>query len=124
LDGLETLEQAPEPFRPTDVLKRQKTGGRKKGSKNRAPNGLQELARVYTAQALDCIFTIMQHGSNEAARVSAAKEILDRGYGKPKQSVDLTGNLTVTTTHTLEVMRERIRALRDSPHQIDQRDAA
>jgi hypothetical protein len=121
---LDDLEGLPEPFRPTSVLKRPKTGGRKKGSKNKAPNGLQELARVYTAQALDCIFTIMQHGSNETARVAAAREILDRGYGKPKQTVDLTGNLTVNTTHTIEAMRERVRALRDSPHLIDQRDAA
>jgi hypothetical protein len=129
---IDDLDEAPRPFSPAERLKRPKYGGRKKGSKNRAPNGLQELARVYTAQALDCIFTIMQHGNNETARVAAAREILDRGYGKPKQTVDLTGDLTITTTHTLEVMRERARALRDEvPHPdagysvtIEQRDAA
>jgi hypothetical protein len=120
VDGLDEISPDGTPISPDGRLKRQKYGGRKKGSKNKAPNGLQQLARVYTAQALDCIFTIMQHGNNEAARVAAAREILDRGYGKPRQTVDISGDLTITTTHTLELMRERARALRDTTNLIEQ----
>ncbi len=32
----------------------------------------------------------MKHGESEQARVAAANALLDRGYGKPEQSVDQT----------------------------------
>jgi len=35
--------------------------------------------------ALRVLQTIAEHGETEAARVSAAREILDRAYGKPIQ---------------------------------------
>jgi hypothetical protein len=70
------------------------------------------LARVYTAQALDTIARVMLQGDTDTARVMAAKELLDRGYGKSKQTVDMSGNLTVTSVKILEDMRARARSLR------------
>lgn len=60
-----------------------KGGGRPKGSPNKATASLKEAARGYTEQALQTLVQIALEGESEAARVSAANAILDRGYGKP-----------------------------------------
>jgi hypothetical protein len=36
---------------------------------------------------------IFGHSESDAARVAAIKEIFDRGFGRPKQSVDMDANL-------------------------------
>ena len=75
--------------------------GRKKGSKGRKPRSspiiianaqekreLREAAREYTERALKTLAAICSEGHSEAARVSAACALLDRGYGKPTQQVE------------------------------------
>jgi hypothetical protein len=75
--------------------------GRKKGSKDRKPRSspiiianaqekreLREAAREYTERALKTLAAICSEGQSEAARVSAACALLDRGYGKPTQQVE------------------------------------
>ena len=59
--------------------------GRPAGSPNKATGSLRDKARGYTDQALEALFQIALGGESEAARVSAANAILDRGYGKPSQ---------------------------------------
>lgn len=59
--------------------------GRKAGSPNKATATLKELARQYTSEALEALVAVVREGESEAARVSAANAILDRGYGKPSQ---------------------------------------
>lgn len=50
--------------------------------------GIRDLARSYSPDAIKTLATIMQDkGAPEAARVSAACAILDRGYGKPAQAI-------------------------------------
>jgi hypothetical protein len=65
-----------------------KTGGRQAGTPNRATAELKELARAYTVEALEALVSVVR-GADGAAKVAAAREILDRGYGKASQSVDL-----------------------------------
>jgi len=65
----------------------EKTGGRVKGSKNKTTAEIKLLARNYGGEALDMIVRIMRSGTEEKTRLMAAKEILDRGYGKPTQDV-------------------------------------
>ena len=75
--------------------------GRKKGSQDRRPRSspiiianaqekreLREAAREYTERALKTLAAICSEGQSEAARVSAACALLDRGYGKPTQQVE------------------------------------
>ena len=50
---------------------------------------LKELARAQTAEAVKTLIDVMKTGA-AAARVQAATALLDRGYGKPLQSVDVT----------------------------------
>lgn len=64
-----------------------KLGGRAKGTPNKATADIRALAGAYTAQALTTLAHIMQHGEAEAARVSAARELLDRAYGRSPQAV-------------------------------------
>ena len=66
---------------------RPKTGGRLKGSKNKATVELQVAARRYTKGALRTLSAISRKGESEAARVSAACALLDRAYGRPVQTI-------------------------------------
>lgn len=72
---------------PRGAPKGMRYGGRVKGTPNKATAEIKELARAFTKDALETLCDIMKHGEMEGARVSAAKELLDRGYGKPNQSV-------------------------------------
>lgn len=69
--------------------------GRKPGSKDRATAEqgatLAELAREHTSTALQVLVQVAQASESDAARVSAANAILDRGYGKPIQTSEITG---------------------------------
>lgn len=67
-----------------------KTGGRQAGTPNKSTASLRDKAREYTDQALDVLVGIATGGESEAARVSAANALLDRGYGKPSNV--LTGD--------------------------------
>lgn len=63
-----------------------KTGGRQKGTPNKATASLRDIARQYTDEAIDGLVAVLRDdGEPAAARVAAANSILDRGYGKPSQ---------------------------------------
>lgn len=62
-------------------------GGRPKGSPNKATRELKEAARAFSVDALSTIAKIMREGENETVRLAAAKELLDRGFGKSTQMV-------------------------------------
>jgi len=68
------------------MAKGRKTGGRKPGVPNKATRELKEIAQQYTTKAIHTLLDIMEHGQTEAARVAAAREVLDRGYGRPAGS--------------------------------------
>jgi hypothetical protein len=54
----------------------------------KAPTEIRSLARSHTEAAINTLVGIMnQPGAPEAARVSAANSILDRGWGKPTQTI-------------------------------------
>ena len=72
--------------------------GRPSGSTNKSSpeqsQRLSELAKTYTEEALQTLVDVARNGRTDAARVSAANALLDRGYGKPavkegKEIVDL-----------------------------------
>lgn len=66
-----------------------KTGGRKAGTPNKATASIKDIAREYTDAAIRTLVSVMAGGEGvpAAAQVSAAKELLDRGYGKATQPV-------------------------------------
>ena len=57
----------------------------------KTPTDIRSLARAHTATALRTLAGIMeQTDAPPAARVSAAQALLDRGWGKAAQTVDMT----------------------------------
>ena len=61
----------------------ERRGGRVKGTPNKATASIRDIARQYTAEAVDALVGVLTAPEEPAAaRVAAAKEILDRGYGK------------------------------------------
>lgn len=56
----------------------------------KATADIRSLARSYTKTALKTLVGIMQQRSAPAAsRVSAAIALLDRGWGKPSQAIEM-----------------------------------
>ena len=63
--------------------KRQKTGGRAKGTPNKVAHEVRSLAQQHGADAIGTLVEIMTDPNrSETARIAAARELLDRGYGK------------------------------------------
>lgn len=55
------------------------------GGKPKAIMEVIDLARQYTRDAIECLAKIVKSGEHEAARVSAANVLLERGWGKAPQ---------------------------------------
>lgn len=54
----------------------------------KTPTEIRSLARAHTAAAINCLAGIMnKEDAPEAARVSAAEKLLDRGWGKAVQPI-------------------------------------
>lgn len=83
--------------------------GRKPGRPDRATadekDSLERLAKQHAPAALKALVEIATKGESEAARVTAALGLLDRGYGRPRQAVEHTGEgggpLAVVVTHRI-----------------------
>lgn len=85
-----------------------KTGGRKKGVPNKATADVKALAQEYGPQAISVLVTLMAGASSDQAKVAAARELLDRGYGKPSQHLGVDANVHART------LAEEIQALDDA----------
>jgi hypothetical protein len=70
--------------------------GRPKGSMNKATADVKAAAQAFTAEAVETLASIMRASESDAARVAAANAILDRGHGKPKQSIDADVKASIT----------------------------
>lgn len=68
-------------------MKGKKTGGRVKGTPNKATAEIKDLARKYAPDAISELARLAKEAESEAARVAAIKELLDRAYGKAAQAV-------------------------------------
>lgn len=66
-----------------------KTGGRKKGTPNKATLDIKAYAQKFGKEGIDILMSIARNSQFDAAKVSAVKELFDRGYGKSAQP--LTG---------------------------------
>jgi hypothetical protein len=59
------------------------------------PNYLKEMAKSLTLESMLTLVDIMRNGRNDNARGAAAREILDRGWGKAHVQIE-----EPTATHT------------------------
>ena len=69
---------------------------------------LTDLAREHTPTAVKTLVEVMEAaGSSDAARVSAATALLDRGWGRPKQDLGVEMKTDEATAALLEAARKR-----------------
>src|SRR5271168_690644 len=65
-------------------------GGRPKGVSTSVVADIRALAKTYGEDAIEALVSIMGNAKTPpAARVAAAIAVLDRGYGKPSQRMDM-----------------------------------
>lgn len=82
--------------------------GRRKGVPNKATAEIKEIARQYGPAAIKKLAEMaglvdgVAPAEAEQARVSANKEVLDRGYGKPTQGLE------IAPAEGFEVLLDRI----------------
>jgi hypothetical protein len=69
-----------------------RTGGRKRGTPNKATADVKALASVHAPEAIGVLVAIMNStASSDAARVAAARDLLDRAFGRAHQRIEATG---------------------------------
>jgi hypothetical protein len=67
-----------------------------------------EAARALTHEALDVLAAVMRdETASPAARVSAATHVLDRGWGKPKETVDASVKMSLEDLVLASYKRQR-----------------
>ena len=64
--------------------------GRPKGVPNRITRPLKEIAAQLGPDAIQEVQRLMHESTNDVVRLAAARELLDRGLGRPAQSVAVT----------------------------------
>ncbi len=69
------------------MAKGQKTGGRTKGTLNKATKDVKELARRRGPAVIEGFWRLFNEADSDAAKIAAGKEILDRAYGKATQPI-------------------------------------
>jgi hypothetical protein len=69
---------------------------------------VKEAAQKYTTSALDTLAAIMGDDAQPAAaRVAAARELLDRAHGKPRQELEHSGGDSPVTSITRVIMSDK-----------------
>jgi hypothetical protein len=89
------------------------------GGRPKVVGEVRELAQAYTTEAIETLVAIMADGNAPpAARVAASNAILDRGYGRPAQTVNaqLTGNRGIYALTREELMVIAAGGLTQSDH--------
>jgi len=81
--------------------------GRPVGARTKANAELRALAKEYTPEALATLVQVMRTSESDAARVTAANSVLDRGYGKPPQALEHTGDITLSIANSIALIRQR-----------------
>jgi hypothetical protein len=56
---------------------------------------MQAIARVHTAEVFQTLVLILRGGRPDGARVAAARELLDRAWGHPRQAIEADGGAMV-----------------------------
>ncbi len=82
-----------------------KTGGRSKGTPNKATAEIREHAQQYTVEALEGLAQIARTSDSDAAKVAAWKAILDRGHCRPAQAITGGGDGPVTVVVDTGIVR-------------------
>lgn len=64
--------------------------------KTEEERALEALCKEKTSEALKTILELMANSKMDRAKLAAAQYILDRGWGKAKESVELSGSVNLS----------------------------
>ena len=65
-----------------------KYGGRPKGQGNKIAGDIRTLCQRAGPEIVNELLRLVRCGRHEMTRIAAAKELLDRGFGKAKQTIE------------------------------------
>ncbi|MCX8667070.1 hypothetical protein J3T99_05525 [Acetobacteraceae bacterium B3987] len=95
MTGRKTPGSEPKKGTSTKTTTRRKAkvpgSGRKKGTPNKATAEIKELAREHGPAAIKALAQLLMSADSDTARIAAAKELLDRGYGKATATQEISG---------------------------------
>ena len=74
------------------------------GGRPKDEHRVSELARSYTAEAIETLVDLMRHGKDERVRGTAAQALLDRGWGKAK--VEVVSNAEISYLELLQAVND------------------
>jgi Family of unknown function (DUF5681) len=83
------------------------------GGRPRAVASLQLAARAHMHTALKVLIEIARKGRSEASRVAAATALLDRGFGRPTQSLEMTLDAGLVTKRLTELSDAELATLEE-----------
>ncbi len=86
-----------------------KTGGRVAGTPNKSTAEIRALAQSHGPAAIKKLVHLMENAESESTQREAAKDILERGYGKPPQE------LTVGSDPDKPIVQRIERVIVDAP---------
>ena len=72
-----------------------KGAGRPKGARNKVLVDIKNACQMHGEAMVAELVRLAGAAESESARVAAAKEVLDRGYGKAQQGVTVDGNVSL-----------------------------
>jgi hypothetical protein len=70
-------------------------GGRPKGVSKLVVADVRVLAKTYGEDAIEALVSIMGNAKTPLAARAAAIAVLDRGWGKPSQRMDVAGTVSL-----------------------------
>ena len=77
------------------------------GGRPKVLGEVQELARQYAPKAIVELARLALKAKSETARIAAIRELLDRGYGRPRQAIEVS----VPADNPLQLLLDEIDAL-------------
>lgn len=64
---------------------------------------LRDMCRGYCPEAIETVYRLMKESEEDRVKVSCAEILLERGHGKPQQSVTISGDADNPIVHELIV---------------------
>lgn len=75
-----------------------KTGGRKRGVRNKATKDVREIAQQYTRRAVRAAWSLATNAESEETRLRALQLILSYGHGRPANRSEIRDFESTSTT--------------------------
>jgi hypothetical protein len=86
--------------------------GRKPGIPNKVTANIKALAQEYGKEAIETLAKIMRSGETPPpARVAAAKELIERGYGKASQPIGGADDLPPIKVAAVELTDDQLASI-------------